>query len=124
MDGGRQYPAGHSLGGTQRGVEAPTLAKELIALQPDLILSHGTPNTATLLQETRAIPIVFAAVSDPVGSGFIASFSLPGGNVTGFANMEPTMASKWLELLKEVAPRVERVAILSTRQRRPMPNIG
>jgi putative tryptophan/tyrosine transport system substrate-binding protein len=90
----------------------PPLAKELVALQPDLILSHGTPNTATLLQETRAIPIVFAALSDPVGSGFVASFSQPGGNVTGFANMEPTMAGKWLELLKEVAPRVERVAIL------------
>ena len=87
-------------------------AKELVALQPDLILSHGTPNTATLLQQTRAIPIVFAAVSDPVGSGFVASFPRPGGNVTGFANMEPTMAGKWLELLKEIAPRVERVAIL------------
>jgi ABC-type uncharacterized transport system substrate-binding protein len=90
----------------------PRLAKELVALQPDLLLSHGTPNTATLLQHTRTIPIVFAALSDPVGSGFVASFSQPGGTVTGFANMEPTMASKWLELLKEVAPRVERVAIL------------
>jgi ABC-type uncharacterized transport system substrate-binding protein len=87
-------------------------AKELVALQPDLILSHGTPNTATLLQQTRTIPIVFAALSDPVGSGFVASFQRPGGNVTGFANMEPTMAGKWLELLKEIAPRVERVAIL------------
>ncbi len=87
-------------------------AKELVALQPDVILSHGTPNTATLLQQTRTIPIVFAALSDPVGSGFVASFPLPGGNVTGFANMEPTMAGKWLELLKEIAPRVERVAIL------------
>jgi putative ABC transport system substrate-binding protein len=87
-------------------------ATELVALQPDLILSHGTPNTATLLQQTRTIPIVFAGVSDPVGSGFVASFAQPGGNVTGFANMEPTMAGKWLELLKEIAPRVGRVAIL------------
>ncbi len=87
-------------------------AKELVALQPDLLLSHGTPNTATLLQQTRTIPIVFAALSDPVGSGFVTSFSRPGGTVTGFANMEPTMAGKWLELLKEIAPRVERVAIL------------
>jgi putative tryptophan/tyrosine transport system substrate-binding protein len=95
-----------------RGNSLVGLAKELVALQPDLLLSHGTPNTATLLQQTRTIPIVFAALSDPVGSGFVASFSRPGGTVTGFANMEPTMASKWLELFKEVAPRVERVAIL------------
>ena len=87
-------------------------AKELVALQPDLILSHGTPTTATLLQQTRTIPIVFAAVSDPVGSGFVASFPRPGGNVTGFMNMEPTMAGKWMELLKEIAPRVARVALL------------
>ncbi len=87
-------------------------AKELVALQPDLILSHNTPTTATLLQQTRTIPIVFAVVSDPVGSGFVASFSRPGGNVTGFTNIEPTMAGKWLELLKEIAPSVARVAFL------------
>jgi len=87
-------------------------AKELVALEPDLILSHITPTTAALLQETRTIPIIFATVSDPVGSGFVASFSRPGGNVTGFTSIEPTMASKWLELLKEIAPRVARVAFL------------
>ena len=87
-------------------------AQELVALQPDLILSHGTPATATLLQQTRTIPILFAGVSDPVGSGFVPSFPRPGGNVTGFITMEPTMASKWLELLKEIAPRVARVALL------------
>jgi putative ABC transport system substrate-binding protein len=87
-------------------------AKELVALQPDLILSHSTPTTAALLQETRTIPIVFGTVSDPVGSGFVASFPRPGGNVTGFTNIEPTMAGKWLELLKEIAPRVNRVALL------------
>ncbi len=87
-------------------------AKELVALQPDLILSHNTPTTAALLQQTRTIPIIFANVSDPVGSGFVASFPRPGGNVTGFTNMEPTMAGKWLELLKEIAPRVNRVAFL------------
>ena len=87
-------------------------AKELVALQPDLILSHGTPVTATLLRQTRTIPIIFAGVSDPVGSGFVASFPRPGGNVTGFITMEPTMAGKWLELLKEIAPRVARVALL------------
>src|SRR6267378_1312616 len=87
-------------------------AKELVALQPDLILSHVTPTTAALLQQTRTIPIVFANVADPVGSGFVASFPRPGGNVTGFINLEPTVAGKWLELLKEIAPRVNRVALL------------
>ena len=65
-------------------------AKELVALQPELILSHNTPTTAALLQQTRTIPIVFALVSDPVGSGFVASFPRPGGNVTGFDVSEPT----------------------------------
>ncbi len=95
--------------------DAPSMqrfAKELVALQPDLILSHNTPTTAALVQQTRTIPIVFVVVSDPVGSGFVASFPRPGGNVTGFTNIEPTMASKWLELLKEIAPRVTRAAFL------------
>jgi putative ABC transport system substrate-binding protein len=87
-------------------------AKELVALQPDLILSNSTPTTAALLQQTRTIPIVFAVVSDPVGSGFVASFPRPGGNVTGLTNIEPTMAGKWLELLREMAPRIKRAAIL------------
>ncbi len=87
-------------------------AKELVALQPDLILSNNTPTTAALLQQTRTIPIIFGNISDPVGSGFVASFPRPGGNVTGFTNLEPAMTGKWLELLKEVAPRVNRVAIL------------
>jgi putative tryptophan/tyrosine transport system substrate-binding protein len=89
-----------------------SFAKELVTLQPDLILSHSTPTTAALLQETRSIPIVFAFVSDPLGSGFVASFPHPGGNVTGFIVMEPGIAGKWLELLKQVAPGVSRVAIL------------
>jgi putative ABC transport system substrate-binding protein len=87
-------------------------AEELVTLQPDLILAHNTPSTAALLQHTRTIPIIFVSVSDPVGSGLVASFPRPGGNVTGFTNIEPTMASKWLELLKEIAPRVDRVALL------------
>ena len=87
-------------------------AKELVALQPDLFLSDSTPATAALLQQTRTIPIIFANAADPVGSGFVASLPRPGGNVTGFTNMEPTMAGKWLELLKEIAPRVNRVAFL------------
>jgi putative ABC transport system substrate-binding protein len=87
-------------------------AKELIALKPDLILAHSTPITESLLQQTRTIPIIFANIADPVGSGFVASFNRPSGNVTGFLNMEPTLAGKWLELLKEIAPRVNRVAFL------------
>jgi putative ABC transport system substrate-binding protein len=88
------------------------LAKELVALQPDLILSANTPTTAGLLQQTRTIPIIFVNVADPIGSGFVASLPRPGGNVTGFITMEPTMAGKWLELLKETAPHVVRVALL------------
>jgi putative ABC transport system substrate-binding protein len=87
-------------------------AKELVALQPDLILSQSTPTTAALLQHTRTIPIIFANIADPVGSGFVTSFPRPGGNATGFVLFEPTMAGKWLELLKEIAPRVNRVAFL------------
>jgi len=87
-------------------------AKELVALQPDLIVTQSTPITATILQETHTIPIVFALVADPIGSGFVASFAKPGGNVTGFVTIEPTMAGKWLELLREIAPRATRVAFL------------
>jgi putative ABC transport system substrate-binding protein len=87
-------------------------AKELVALQPDLILSAVTPTTAALLKLTRTIPIVFATVADPVGNGFVASLARPGGNVTGFQAMVGSLAGKWLELLKEIAPRVDRVAML------------
>ena len=87
-------------------------AKELVALQPDLILSQSTPATAALLQETRTIPVIFGIVADPIGSGFVASFPRPGGNATGFAVAEPTQAGKWAGLLKEIAPQVTRVAAL------------
>jgi putative tryptophan/tyrosine transport system substrate-binding protein len=87
-------------------------AKELVALQPDLLLSSTTPTTSALLQQTRTIPIVFAIVADPIGSGFVANFARPGGNVTGFIFTEPTMVGKWLELLKKIAPRIARVAML------------
>ena len=87
-------------------------AKELVALQPDLILSQSTPAVAALLQQTRTIPIVFALIANPVGSGFVASFARPGGNVTGFVTIEGSLGGKWLELLKEIAPRVARVAML------------
>lgn len=86
-------------------------AAELVAAQPDLILSSGSPLTATLLKLTRTIPIVFANVLDPVGQGFVESLSRPGGNATGLVNLEPSMAGKWIELLKQVAPELTRVAV-------------
>jgi putative ABC transport system substrate-binding protein len=89
-----------------------TFAKELVDSQPDLILTNTTPSTAVLQRETRVIPIVFMAVSDPVGDGFVASLPRPGGNITGFIDTEASMAGKWLELLIEIAPGVKRAAIM------------
>jgi len=96
-----------------------SFAKELVNLQPDVILANTTPVTAALQRETRTIPIVFAAVADPVGAGFVASLPHPGGNITGFISQEAAMAGKWLELLAEIAPSVKRVAACSTPRRRP-----
>jgi putative tryptophan/tyrosine transport system substrate-binding protein len=87
-------------------------AKELVALQPDLIVTQNTPPTAAMLQQTSTIPVIFVIVADPVGSGFVKSLAHPGGNATGFTIMEPTIVSKWLELLKEIAPNVTHAALL------------
>jgi putative ABC transport system substrate-binding protein len=87
-------------------------AKELISLQPDAILADSTPITTSLQRETRTVPIVFVLVSDPVGSSFVASLPRPGGNITGFTHLEPSMGGKWLELLTEIAPAVKRVAMM------------
>jgi putative ABC transport system substrate-binding protein len=87
-------------------------AKELIALQPDLILTQNTPPSASMLQLTRTIPVIFVIVADPVGSGFVKSLSRPSGNATGFTIMEPTIAGKWVEMLREIAPHVTRAALL------------
>jgi putative ABC transport system substrate-binding protein len=87
-------------------------AKELIGLGPDLMLASTTPVTAELHRETQTVPIEFVMVSDPVGAGFVASLSRPGANITGFINLEATMGGKWLELLKEIAPEIKRVAIM------------
>jgi putative tryptophan/tyrosine transport system substrate-binding protein len=89
-----------------------TAAKELVGLQPDVILSNSTAATAAFARETQTIPIVFAIVSDPVGSGFVASLSRPGGNISGFSQLHAAMASKWLELLTEIAPGVKRAAMM------------
>jgi putative tryptophan/tyrosine transport system substrate-binding protein len=88
------------------------IAKELVDLQPEVILASTTQATAALQRETRTIPIVFAAVSDPVGDGFVAGLARPGGNITGFSNFEASMGGKWLELLSEIAPRLKRAAIM------------
>jgi putative tryptophan/tyrosine transport system substrate-binding protein len=87
-------------------------AAELVTMAPDAILAMTTPVTAALLRRTRTIPIVFVIVSDPVGSGFVESLARPGGNATGFINLESSLVEKWLELLKEIAPKVTRVAMM------------
>ena len=89
-----------------------TLAKELVALQPEVIFAQSRPVTTALQQETRSIPIVFAFVTDPIGAGFIASPAHPGGNITGFEVYEPSVVGKWLQMLKEIAPGTARVAFL------------
>jgi ABC-type uncharacterized transport system substrate-binding protein len=87
-------------------------AKELVELRPDVIVAHSSPVVATLLGQTRDIPIVFVSISDPIGEGFVASFARPGGNVTGFTNFDSSMTGKWVELLKEIAPDVTRIVFL------------
>jgi len=93
-------------------VRTKTLARELIQLRPDVILGATTSATAALRGETRTIPIVFVAVSDPVGSGFVASLPRPGGNITGFINIEGSLSGKWIEMLKDIEPGIRRAALL------------
>src|SRR5262249_50562513 len=87
-------------------------AAELIALAPDVILSTGSPSGAAFQQATRSVPIVFVTVVDPVSSGFVDTLARPGGNITGFALLEYSISGKWLQLLKEIAPRVTRAAVI------------
>jgi putative ABC transport system substrate-binding protein len=89
-----------------------SLAKELVDLRPDAIFGVTTPAIGALARETRTIPIVFTSVSDPIGSGFAANLAHPGGNITGFMANDPALGGKWVELLKEIAPRTVRVALL------------
>jgi putative tryptophan/tyrosine transport system substrate-binding protein len=90
----------------------PVLAKELVSLAPNAIVVQGSPAVAALRQETQSIPIVFVNTTDPVGQGFVTSLAHPGGNITGFSDFDPEMGSKWLELLKEIAPGIARVAVI------------
>jgi putative ABC transport system substrate-binding protein len=92
--------------------DARKYAAELVALAPDVILVSGGSSVATLLQATRTVPVVFTQTPDPVGAGFVDSLARPGGNATGFINFEYGMGAKWLELLKQIAPGVTRVAVM------------
>jgi putative ABC transport system substrate-binding protein len=87
-------------------------AKELVALQPDVLVGHTTGLIAALKREAKTIPIVFFIVSDPVGSGFVESLPRPGGNITGFINIEASLSGKWIEILKEIVPRIARAALM------------
>ena len=86
-------------------------ARELVALQPDVILAHQNSSVEALLRETRTIPIVFVTVGDPIGNGFVGSYPHPGGNVTGFVVYEPAMAGKWLEILKDIVPGLSKAGV-------------
>jgi len=88
-------------------------AKELVEQSPDIIVANGTPAVAAARQLTRSIPVVFVVVVDPLGAGFVENLSRPGGNITGFSTFEPQIGGKWLELLREIAPRASRVGVLT-----------
>jgi putative ABC transport system substrate-binding protein len=88
------------------------LAQDLVGLKPDIIVTTSTPATVALQRETRTIPTIFLSLTDPVASGIVAGLNQPGGNVTGFANVEASLAGKWLELLSEIAPGLKRAAIM------------
>jgi ABC-type uncharacterized transport system substrate-binding protein len=92
--------------------QARAFASELVASQPDVIFTGTTPATAAVKTATSTIPIIFVVVSDPVGAGFVSSLSRPGGNITGFINIEAAMGGKWADLLKEIAPDLSRLAIM------------
>jgi putative tryptophan/tyrosine transport system substrate-binding protein len=98
---------------------ARSVVDELIGRAPDLVLTSGTPATSALHHARAAIPVVFTVVSEPIEQGFVQSLAHPGGNITGFANLEPSLGGKWIELLKEIAPNVTRVAIIFNPQTAP-----
>jgi putative ABC transport system substrate-binding protein len=101
------------------GAQVQTLAKELVALQPEVIFALSRPVTAALQKETHTIPIVFTYVIDPIGAGFIEALARPGGNLTGIMAYEPSVVGKWLQMLKEIAPQTKRVALLGNPKTAP-----
>jgi putative ABC transport system substrate-binding protein len=110
------WAEGHSVHVEYRyapgGAQVQAHAKELVARQPDVVFAQSRPVVAALQRESRTIPIVFVAVIDPIGAGFIASLPRPGGNITGFMVYEPSVTGKWLAMLKEIAPQLARVALM------------
>ncbi|MBR0823911.1 ABC transporter substrate-binding protein [Bradyrhizobium manausense] len=111
-----RYEIRSSFGGPENRA---TAIKELLDLNPDVILTSSTVETAAMMAATKTIPIVFATANDPVGNGFVESLTRPGGNVTGFTSSTPEMGGKWLELLREAAPQIERVGALFNPQSTP-----
>ena len=109
---GRNVQIDYRFGLVGRASNMQVLAKELIDFHPDLILAVATSATVPLRQQTTLIPVVFVGVSDPVGLGVVESLAHPGGNVTGFTGLEFSIASKWLEVLKEIAPHLTRIGVL------------
>lgn len=108
---GRTIHVDYRFGGADVG-RVQALAKELVGLKPDLLVGHTTPVVAALQRETHTIPIVFFIVSDPVGSGFVASLPRPGGNITGYINIEGSVSGKWIEILKDIVPGASSAALL------------
>src|SRR5262249_35675967 len=102
-----------------RAEQAQMLAKELVALQPDVMFAAATPAAVALQRESRVIPIVFVGVSDPIGAGLIASLARPGGNLTGVLNFEASIAGKWLAMLKEIVPSLARTPFLANPKTTP-----
>ena len=115
---GRNLQVDHRWGaGNPERIAA--FAKELVALKPEVIVAHTTPSVIALSRETTTVPLVFVQVSDPIGTGFITNMAHPGGNITGFTNFESSMVGKWVELLKDMAPGISRVAFLFNPQTAP-----
>src|SRR5499427_4049939 len=114
---GRNLSIEYRWAGDGNGLRAH--AAELLAMEPDLILANTTPVTATLQKQSRTVPIVFAQVSDPIGQGLVPNLAHPGGNLTGFTSFEFSIGTKWLEALKQTAPRVTRVALMFNPQSAP-----
>src|SRR5262245_48510928 len=115
---GRNVRIDHRLAGANPD-RYPPQARELVALQPDVLIAYSTPVATALRRESDTIPIVFANVSDPVGSGLVASLARPGGNLTGMMLYEEGIAGKWLAMLKEIAPNLSRAALLANRRSTP-----
>jgi putative tryptophan/tyrosine transport system substrate-binding protein len=109
--GGRTVSIDYRWGGGDEHRLA-ILAQQMVATSPDVILAGGAPVVAPLKRATRTIPIVFISASDPIGQGFVADLSHPGGNITGFTNFDPSMGAKWLGLLKEIEPQLKHAAVI------------